>query len=80
MMTVRNTSATTIFHSAERPVILVMTTERPSMPTTVTAVQARKTGHPDNSTNQSVQLTGWPLTKVCAAAQKRVKRKVALLD
>jgi len=62
---VRNRSATTILRRADRPVILVMTTERPSMATTVTAVQARKTGHPDNSTNQSVQLTGGMLTPPC---------------
>jgi len=63
--TARNTSAATILRTAARPVILVMTTERPSMRTTVAAVQARKTGHPDNSTNQSVQLTGGMLTPPC---------------
>jgi hypothetical protein len=62
-----------MLRSAERPVILVITTERPSMPTTVTAVQARKTGHPDSRTNQSVQLTRWSTNRVCAGAQKPVK-------
>ena len=55
--TVRKTNATNILRTADWPVILVMTTDRPSMPATVTAVQTRKTGHPDRRTNQSVQLT-----------------------
>jgi len=56
--TLRNNSATAMFRSGDLPVMRVITTERPSMPATVTAVQTRNTGHPDKRTNHSVQLTG----------------------
>ena len=71
--TVKKISPTIIERNADCADILVMTTESPSMPATVTATQTRNTGHPDNRTNHSVQLTRFGPGRVCADSPNRVK-------